>query len=425
MHTSLLLAPALALLAAPRQEDVPAEVREWITTNAMPLDTLDPGWGGEDLEPVAAAIGDAPLVLVGEATHGSREFFRFKHRLLECLVTGHGFTDFVMETDWVGARVAGAYVETGAGDLDGALKALGGLWRTAEYRDLLVWMREWNANPAHATKVRLHGMDMQQPGPIAVRHVLDFLGRVDPDLAADLTPLVERIGNRAPVEQADLDGILSVFDDLHDDMAAATSALETAVARQHLSVLIQTDLQAQKRGNDATAWRDECMAANVLWIHATYGGRQLVSAHNGHVSRAGLFEDPATGTVQSIGRALAANAEAPAIVVLGTAFGHGAFWAMNAAGGGLTEFSVEAPLPGSLEVALAATLERPSVLDLRTLPSDGPARAFFAQRRPAALIGGAWGADWFTDPARALSNAAAEQYDLLLFVPAVTAAVRE
>jgi erythromycin esterase-like protein len=167
------------------------------------------------------------------------------------------------------------------------------------------------------------------------------------------------------------------------------------------------------------------MARNALWILERCGGRALLSAHNGHVSRAGLLEVPGYGTIQSIGRALDGLPRAPARVVLGTAFGRGGFWAFGAAGGGLQTFEVEAPLTDSVEAALlAAGIERPSLIDLRALPADGPVREFFARRRPAALIGGAWDPASWNDPAQALQTALPEQYDLLLFVPEVTPAER-
>ena len=66
------------------QPAVPEEVRAWLSANAIPLDTTEPERGLADLEPLKAMIGGARLVALGEATHGTREFFQLAHdRLTE------------------------------------------------------------------------------------------------------------------------------------------------------------------------------------------------------------------------------------------------------------------------------------------------------------------------------------------------------
>src|SRR6185503_15986828 len=118
----------------------PPEVVRWLASAARPVATLEPGGDRQDLAPLRAIVGDARIVALGEATHGSHEFFAFKLRALEFLVSELGFSDFAMETDWTQALAANDYVEHGRGDLDSAVKALSGLWRTEEYRGLLAWM---------------------------------------------------------------------------------------------------------------------------------------------------------------------------------------------------------------------------------------------------------------------------------------------
>jgi erythromycin esterase len=57
-----------------------AEGIAWLRDNAVPLATTEPGSGFADLEPLRKVIGDARIVSLGEATHGTREFFQLKHR---------------------------------------------------------------------------------------------------------------------------------------------------------------------------------------------------------------------------------------------------------------------------------------------------------------------------------------------------------
>jgi erythromycin esterase len=74
-----------------------AKVKAWIKENLIPLKTCEPGKGFEDLQPLKSIVGDARVVALGEATHGTREFFKMKHRMFEFLVEKMGFNLFVIE----------------------------------------------------------------------------------------------------------------------------------------------------------------------------------------------------------------------------------------------------------------------------------------------------------------------------------------
>ena len=56
---------------------------EWIRRNAIPLKTVEAGNGFDDITPLEHIVGDARVVALGEATHGTREFFQLKHRIIE------------------------------------------------------------------------------------------------------------------------------------------------------------------------------------------------------------------------------------------------------------------------------------------------------------------------------------------------------
>ena len=76
------------------------EAIAWVRANAMPLASVEAGHGFADLEPLRHIIGDARIVSLGEATHGTREFFQLKHRLLEFCVSELGFTIFGIEASY-------------------------------------------------------------------------------------------------------------------------------------------------------------------------------------------------------------------------------------------------------------------------------------------------------------------------------------
>lgn len=407
----------------PSPRGAPAEVVRWLAEAAKPLATLEAGQGS-DLAPLGAIVGAARIVAIGEATHGSHEFFAFKQRALEYLVGELGFTDFAMETDWTQALTVNEWVEHGRGDLEGALRNLSGLWRTEEYRDLLTWMRAWNADPAHARKLRFHGLDLGQPA-LTARRLQDYLARVEPEVAESVAPVITSLGGGpGAVAEGDLDGLLALFDELHDEFVGASSAGEWALYRQHVAILIQTWRQRQKPGNDGTSWRDRCMADNARWILRQGGGgaRLVLSAHNGHVSRAGLTEVEGYGTIESIGRALSADARSVAgedlsMVVIGTAFARGGF---HAYGNGLRAFTVGAPRPESRETAFVEAGLELALLDLRTAPAAGPVRAWLDEPRPLRFVGGQFDEAWPEQGADVQPSRLAAEFDALFFVAEVT-----
>ena len=77
-------------ISAHSDSPVSDEVTGWLRANAIPLATVEPGSGFDDLAPLRDLIGNARIVSLGEATHGTREFFQLKHRLIEYCVANIG-----------------------------------------------------------------------------------------------------------------------------------------------------------------------------------------------------------------------------------------------------------------------------------------------------------------------------------------------
>jgi erythromycin esterase len=105
---------ALGTVAAPAQRGDPTS--EWIRANAIRLSTPEAGHGFADLQPLKSVIGNARIVSLGEATHGTREFVQLKHRMLEFLATEMGFTMFSIEANMPAAYRLNDYVLHGTGD---------------------------------------------------------------------------------------------------------------------------------------------------------------------------------------------------------------------------------------------------------------------------------------------------------------------
>jgi erythromycin esterase-like protein len=144
-----------------------------------------------DLDPVVEPIGAAPLVLLGEATHGSEEFYRLRAELSLRLIVERGFDAVAVEADWPDALRASRYAQGGGDDAD-ANAALGGfmrfprwMWRNTAVRDWIERLRAHNrALPQGAPRVGFFGLDLYSL-QASTQAVIAFLERTDPPAAAE------------------------------------------------------------------------------------------------------------------------------------------------------------------------------------------------------------------------------------------------
>jgi len=357
----------------------------WLRSHAIPLTTVEAGCGFADLLPLKPVIGSARIVALGEATHGTREFFQVKHRLLEFLVTEMGFTTFAIEANWPECLAVNDYVLHGRGD---PAKVLAGLhfwtWDTQEVLDLILWMRRYNMHSRHKTKVTFSGFDAQFTA-VAAATLERYLARVDPFFAAEILPRL------ALFEDDDLDyRIMSeaMVEALHrtvQELATRLLAEErTYVTRstlqkwryacQHARVLRQVDEHRRAGDDKRTRFmvRDRAMAKNVAWIlhNERPRSKMVVWAHNAHVARdpRGLFD----GTVETMGMHLARRFDTE-LVVVGFAFGEGAFQAVDREGGSsgpLREVTIGPPSDAALDAVLSRTGIPVFMVDLRRVDDD-------------------------------------------------------
>ena len=104
----------------------------------------------DDYDALLALIGDARIVLLGEASHGTHEFYRERARISKRLIGELGFTAVAIEGDWPDAYRVNHYVRGGGEDKDSE-EALGGfarfptwMWRNADVLDFVGWLRAHN-----------------------------------------------------------------------------------------------------------------------------------------------------------------------------------------------------------------------------------------------------------------------------------------
>lgn len=136
-----------------------------------------------DVGALVERIGDARVVLLGEATHGTSEFYALRARITQALIRTRGFRIVAAEADWPDAARVHRYAKGLPAAPVPEWRAFARfpvwMWRNHETLAFVEWLREWNA--AHAP-VGFYGLDLYSMYR-SIRLVLDYLDRVDPEAA--------------------------------------------------------------------------------------------------------------------------------------------------------------------------------------------------------------------------------------------------
>ena len=140
----------------------------------------------DDYDALFELVGDRRFVLIGEASHGTHEFYRERARITRRLIDEHGFSAVAVEADWPDAYRVNRYVMGLSDDVD-ADTALSDfrrfpawMWRNRDVVQFVEWLRARNdAHGTQATKARFYGLDLYSLRA-SIEAVIDYLDRMDP-----------------------------------------------------------------------------------------------------------------------------------------------------------------------------------------------------------------------------------------------------
>ena len=142
----------------------------------------------EDFNPLLQRIGDAPLVLLGEATHGTHEFYAARAQITRRLIEEKGYMAIAIEADWPDAYRVHRFIQ-GRGSDTSAQEALSDfrrfpqwMWRNREMLELVQWLREHNAGLPPQQRVGIYGLDLYSLYN-SVHAVIEYLEKMDPEAA--------------------------------------------------------------------------------------------------------------------------------------------------------------------------------------------------------------------------------------------------
>jgi erythromycin esterase-like protein len=298
-------------------------VDAWIARDAVPFALGTPGSLDAATDRVIAGLGpEVELLGLGEALHGSEEILLIRNRVFQRLVEKHGYSAVVIEVTSPQARAIDEYVLGEREPSDPKVEAWfgNGFGLLDANRELVAWLRDYNAAPSHPAKLHFYGFDLPlgQGGLASPDRVLDialdYLEAVDPArVASHRDRITALVGDRSEWERpaamfdpAQSIGLtpratdlriatLDLITDLRirrPEYAATSDPLAYADALHHAELgrkLLDAHAALARPGAYATMLgiRDLIMADNLQHVVARERGRGkvLVFAASGHLKR--------------------------------------------------------------------------------------------------------------------------------------------
>ncbi len=408
------------------EDTVPESVRDGLRDATTPLATTDPeaDADADALATVCDRLADAAVVGLGEATHGTREFFELKHRIVRRLVVDEGVRAVALETGLPETMALHDYVVHGEGDPREALAGAGvECWTVRPVLSMVEWLRGFNAGRPPDDRVAIYGVGATHTSG-AVRRLREHFEAVDPDVLDDLgadLALVDDDHDSPPVDDvtewvAAAERVVSTLrahlTDRRPRHLAATSERARTLALRYVTVIERAlrkvdALGCFEREAPAEYGRSEylrtirtagfpgrTMADNVAWVRDRADADTLVVwAHDAHLNRTAFSFPTGTATAPNLGAHLAER-HGEDYYALGFSFGRGSFQAVSRADGeaGLREHRLDGPLPGTVDAVLDGLDEPLAVVDLRVARDDDRTADWLSEPRRGFRTG------WSYDP---------------------------
>jgi len=226
------------------------------------------------------------IIGLGEATHGTREFYEYKAKLIKYLILHFKLKTVVFESDMVGMESINAFVMNDENqDLKKAMNGLLGIYRTQEVADLVRWIKDYNLGKPAGQKVVVAGMDANLPYYIASRILTSnlLLPYLDDQLKKDLAEIRE-MPERRNFGSARKKYLLQVAARLK---TIVNKNPDSSLLYSHYIRLLEQSLNLINLDDIAlNTTRDAQMAENIEWLAAKTDVDETVAVwgHNGHIS---------------------------------------------------------------------------------------------------------------------------------------------
>ena len=356
----------------PEDLNLDPETKKLVNILQEELQSLDAdplSWSDKDLKWLDP-LADKSVLGLGEATHGTAEFFEAKHRILKYMVETHGYRVFAIEADFGESLFIDDVIQQGnASEIEAVMKSKMHFWtwKTKEVKEMLEWMCTYNQGKADEDKIHYMGIDCQfnTYHPAMAREYLEltaapFLLFADSVLSEVEIADAQNYGFDTGSFEDYLQRISSLQDSMvlyEDQLVAASSEKEYQLHLRIVEVIRQVSevRYYSLRQQTSINYRDKYMAENTAWLLDYFGNKRIVLwAHNGHISN---FEYGATGTM---GNYLSYQL-GDQYATVGFLFSKGTFTAVGMDGGNYTELGTQTldtvPRENSLNALMSYTRE--------------------------------------------------------------------
>ncbi|GAB3815210.1 erythromycin esterase family protein [Micromonospora zhanjiangensis] len=357
----------------------------------MLVHRLDGGPG--DFDPLLRRIGAARVVMLGEASHGTYDYYRLREQLTRRLVTELGFSFVAVEGDWPDCdRVHRSVTATAGADpeprvaLESFRRWPTWMWANAEVARFCRWLRAWNVDRPEPERVGFHGLDVYSLWE-SLEAIFGYLGTEHPDelaAAREAYRCFEPYGRRVE-EYASASRFVSAR--CEEEVIRLLTRIRAGVGRdgpsafaawQNAEVVAQGERYYRAMvGGGPQSWnvRDTHMADTLDRLLDHYGpaAKAVVWAHNTHVGDARATDMADAGMV-NIGQLARERRGADDVVLVGFGSHHGTVIAAPRWGAPAEVMTVPPARPGSLEHRLHELLpERAMLVFDPTVPTAPPA----------------------------------------------------
>ena len=261
-----------------------------------------------DYDALIDLVGDSRFCLLGEASHGTHDFYRERAQITKRLIAEKNFTAVAVEADWPDAYRVNRFVR-GASNDQGAVESLEGfkrfptwMWRNSDVLDFIGWLREYNdALPADSVKTGFYGLDLYSLNS-SIEAVLGYLNKIDPKAA-----------RRARYRY-------SCFDHFGEDTQAygyaAGYGLTESCEREVVSQLVELRRQAADYANrDGFVAQDEFFLAEQNALVVKDAEEYYRAMFQGRVSSWNLRDRHMARTLDALATHFARQGQRPKIVV--------------------------------------------------------------------------------------------------------------
>lgn len=273
----------------------------WLQKNVIALNDGNAANRNANLAAFKKEIGTAKIIGLGEATHGTSEFFAMKHRLLEYLANETNVGVFAMEAYMPEAYKVNDYVLHGKGTPEDCVYGMKfWTWRNEEVVNLIKWMKTYNET--HTKKIRFEGFDMQSSEQ-ALENIRAFVQlqsdsalKSECDTLSKSVEIVETAMQQGTITAPLVAAAIQNAQTFSARFSSAISANKPSPEKERIlqdcrivlqaMTIISLDV-AQQPPSATSLYRDSCMAENIRWIASQTNPdeRIVLWAHNGHITK--------------------------------------------------------------------------------------------------------------------------------------------